>query len=173
MGDSPRKAGVAKYRVQDRREPFRFEPPRPRPLVPEKAELCDETNVGEGDVVPYKELALRHQRAVDSREIRRQRIASSGLGLEGSGSADQRQQVRLRISREDQAGVEEAVHPRSFVGATAVQWKGTLTKARNGTHDAVRLEDPDLAIRTERGRDGAEWMGIHECVRFAKRDPLE
>src|SRR5262249_2659418 len=125
------------------------------------------------DAVPDQELALRHQRPVDSREIQRQCIASSGLNLGRDGSTEQRQQVPLSIPREDETGVEEAVDPRSFVGTMAVQWKPSFPEPGDGAHDAVRLEDPDLAIRTESSRGGAERMRIHECARLAKHDPPE
>src|SRR5262249_3054756 len=97
--------------------------------------------------------------------------ASSGLNLERDGFTEQRQQVHLSIPREDKTSVEEAVDPRSFVRTMAVQWKASFPEPGDGAHDAVRLEDPDLTIRTETGRDGAERMRIHECTGLAKHDP--
>src|SRR5271163_5288955 len=76
----------------------------------------------------------------------------------------ERKQINLRIPREDQADIEETVDPRRLVGVAPVERTPCLTEPRHRTHDAVRLEDSDRSIRSERCRHSAEWLRFQECI---------
>src|ERR1700688_4870010 len=90
------------------------------------------------------------------------------MNLRRDGSAHQRQQINLRIAREDQARVEETVDPRRFVSIAAVQRKSAFTQARHRAHDTVRFEDTGLAVGAERSRHGAERMRLQKGAALMK-----
>src|SRR5262245_24492283 len=158
MREGPGVSRVTPHPVEDRREASSFEHVSPCSLVREERELGDEADVGESDLLADQEVALRKERQADPAEIGGECIPGSRLNLGRNGSIEQRQQVRLRIASEDETRVEEAVHARRLVRILPVEREASLAEPGDRSHDAVRLEDADGAVRAERGRDGAERM---------------
>src|SRR5229473_6728187 len=76
------------------------------------------------------------------------------------------QQVGLSVASEDQAGVEKTIDARSLVCVAAVERKLIAADTRDRTHDAVRFENPDLAVGTERRRHSTEGVSIEESISF-------
>src|SRR5437870_5033462 len=161
MAHGPRELALD-LRIENRIEALLFERPDPRLLVEEETDLGDEADVRESDIASHQERAAGRQRPLDSGGVSRESVTSSRVDLGRDPLAHQAQQIDLRVSREHEACIEEAVHPRRLVRAMAIEWKSALTQAGDGPHDAVRFEDADLAVRAERGRHGAERMRLHE-----------
>src|SRR5207244_2343716 len=170
MAHGPRELG-GDLRSENRIEALLFERPRPRLLVEEETHLGDEADVREGDIAPHQELAVGRQRLLDSGGVGRESVSSSRMDLGRDSLAHQGQQIDLRVSREHEACIEEAVHPRRLVRTAAIEWESALTQAGDRPHDAVRFEDADLAVRAERRRHGAEGMRLHEGVGLAEAGP--
>src|SRR5215467_4224249 len=164
---------VRELRMQNRSKPLLLESSGSPLLVEEEAHLSDEADVREGDVLPHEEATLGQQRLVDSGGVRHESVARSRVALGGDAPAHQGQQVDLRIPREHETRIEEAVHPRCLVGSLAVEGEAARTQAGDRPHDAVRLEDPHPAVGAERGRHGPERMRRQEGVRLAEAGPLK
>src|SRR5262249_57016787 len=116
----PGERGMA-LRLENRLEALPFEFPESRLLVEEETHLGDEADVREGDTASHQKLAPGTQRLVDSGGIDCESVACSRVDLGRDSLAQQSQQIDLRVSREHQAGIEEAVHPRRLVRAVAIQ----------------------------------------------------
>src|SRR5262249_29924243 len=148
MAHGSRKLAL-EFRMQNRSEPLLLESSGSPLLVEEEAHLGDEADVGEGDVFPHEEATPGRQRLLESGGIGRESVTRSSVALGRDAAAHQRQEVDLRVAREDETRIEEAVHPRSLVGSLAVEGKAARTQARDRAHDAVRLEDAHRAVGAE------------------------
>jgi hypothetical protein len=67
--------------------------------------------------------------------------------------------ARLRLAKVSR-------NARTFVHVAPVNRKTLCSKSRNGTHDAVRLENASATVRTERSRNGTERMRFEKGVRL-------
>jgi hypothetical protein len=80
------------------------------------------------------------------------------------GAVAQSQEIDLAVTGEDQICVKKAVNARTFVRVAPVDRKAISCQPRNGTHDAVRLENAGTTVWTERSRYGAERMSFEKRI---------
>src|SRR5262249_38651305 len=126
--------------------------------------LSSKADVGQRNATSDERVPLRRQRLLESRGIDRERLFGSRVDARIDGAIRQREKLDLRIPCEDQAYVKKAVDHGGIIGDESVERECRLSEPRHHAHDAVRLEDPDLSVRSKRGRDVAERLSSKKGV---------
>src|SRR5260370_14233412 len=89
-------------------------------LVREQAELRDQTNVGERDLVADEKCAIGLQRLLDTGGIDGERLEGARMDMSRELLIAQGEEVDLAVPGKDQAGIEKTFDAVDFVRSAAV-----------------------------------------------------
>ena len=93
-------------------------------LVGEEAKLGHEADVGKGDGVADQVAPVGMQRLLDAGQVDGESLGCAGVEVGRQVVAPQGEEIGLRVTPEDQTGIEEAVDAGRLVGIAAVELAG-------------------------------------------------